>query len=211
MFSVSGRLASGVMVDRGSRRVSSTKLLATSRYACAENEAVLTRRLVERIRERLVAGPALCDSKSSRETHDFGLLGNSSVSWPRGCCWACCCPGLMGVLVAGWLREAKIPWIRRSVVKAVLLGVPLPLCSCGVVPAGIGLKNQGASQWGVGRVPDQYAPDRRRFDSGQRVVFRLAVCDFQNGDSAAITGVVGGWLTDQCELGAVRIPRNAIG
>jgi uncharacterized membrane protein YraQ (UPF0718 family)/copper chaperone CopZ len=32
-----------------------------------------------------------------------------------------------------------------GIVKAVLLGVPLPLCSCGVIPAGIGLKKDGAS------------------------------------------------------------------
>ena len=34
---------------------------------------------------------------------------------------------------------------RGSVAKAVLLGVPLPLCSCGVIPAGLGLKKDGAS------------------------------------------------------------------
>lgn len=32
-----------------------------------------------------------------------------------------------------------------GILKAVLLGVPLPLCSCGVIPAGIGLKKDGAS------------------------------------------------------------------
>ena len=34
---------------------------------------------------------------------------------------------------------------RGSVAKAVVLGVPLPLCSCGVIPAGLGLKKDGAS------------------------------------------------------------------
>ena len=33
----------------------------------------------------------------------------------------------------------------RGVAKAVALGVPLPLCSCGVIPAGLGLKKDGAS------------------------------------------------------------------
>ena len=32
-----------------------------------------------------------------------------------------------------------------SVIKASILGVPLPLCSCGVVPTGLYLKDQGAS------------------------------------------------------------------
>jgi hypothetical protein len=33
-----------------------------------------------------------------------------------------------------------------SVFKAALFGVPLPLCSCGVIPAAIGLRKQGASK-----------------------------------------------------------------
>jgi uncharacterized membrane protein YraQ (UPF0718 family) len=33
-----------------------------------------------------------------------------------------------------------------SVLKASLLGVPLPLCSCGVIPAAVGLRKQGASK-----------------------------------------------------------------
>lgn len=32
-----------------------------------------------------------------------------------------------------------------GVLKSVAIGVPLPLCSCGVIPAGIGLKKDGAS------------------------------------------------------------------
>lgn len=34
----------------------------------------------------------------------------------------------------------------RSVIKASLFGIPLPLCSCGVIPAAIGLRKQGASK-----------------------------------------------------------------
>jgi uncharacterized protein len=33
-----------------------------------------------------------------------------------------------------------------SVLKASLFGVPLPLCSCGVIPAAIGLRKQGAGK-----------------------------------------------------------------
>ncbi len=33
-----------------------------------------------------------------------------------------------------------------SVLKASLFGIPLPLCSCGVIPAAIGLRKQGASR-----------------------------------------------------------------
>lgn len=34
---------------------------------------------------------------------------------------------------------------RFAITKAVMLGIPLPLCSCGVIPAGLGLKKEGAS------------------------------------------------------------------
>lgn len=34
----------------------------------------------------------------------------------------------------------------RSVVNATLLGIPLPLCSCGVIPTAMGLRREGASR-----------------------------------------------------------------
>ncbi len=34
----------------------------------------------------------------------------------------------------------------KSVLRSVLIGVPLPLCSCGVIPTAIGLRKQGASK-----------------------------------------------------------------
>lgn len=62
---------------------------------------------------------------------------------------------LLGFLIAG-LIKALIPhdWLQkhlggssiRSVVKAALIGAPLPLCSCGVVPAALGLRRAGASK-----------------------------------------------------------------
>lgn len=61
---------------------------------------------------------------------------------------------LLGCAIAGILHVFLPPdYVRRhlgrgswgNVVKATLLGVPLPLCSCGVVPAAIGLRKDGAS------------------------------------------------------------------
>jgi len=62
---------------------------------------------------------------------------------------------LLGFFVAGMLK-AFVPdglMARHlgsrsfaSVVKAALAGVPLPLCSCGVLPAALGLRKQGASK-----------------------------------------------------------------
>jgi len=62
---------------------------------------------------------------------------------------------LFGLLVSGLVRVFLSPHsIARhfskgkisSVFKAALLGIPLPLCSCGVLPAAVGLRKQGANK-----------------------------------------------------------------
>lgn len=62
---------------------------------------------------------------------------------------------LFGFFIAGLLK-ALIPdtFIHRhlgsggpaSVLKASLFGIPIPLCSCGVIPAAAGLRQQGAGK-----------------------------------------------------------------
>ncbi len=62
---------------------------------------------------------------------------------------------LLGLLIAG-LMHVYLPtgFIHRglsrpdlrSVTRASLIGVPLPLCSCGVIPTALGLRNEGASK-----------------------------------------------------------------
>lgn len=59
---------------------------------------------------------------------------------------------LLGTAIAGLLHAFRADrLIRRTlrgtagVLRAVLVGIPLPLCSCGVIPAGLGLKRDGAS------------------------------------------------------------------
>lgn len=62
---------------------------------------------------------------------------------------------LLGFLIAGFLNGAfSKDWLHRklgkpgvsSSVKASLFGVPLPLCSCGVIPTGVSFHQQGASK-----------------------------------------------------------------
>ncbi|TPE53333.1 permease [Maribrevibacterium harenarium] len=62
---------------------------------------------------------------------------------------------LLGLLVAGVLKEfVPMDWMERqlgqqsrfAVVKAAIIGAPLPLCSCGVIPAAAGLRRAGASK-----------------------------------------------------------------
>ncbi len=111
---------------------------------------------------------------------------------------------LLGLLIAGLLHVLLPPnFVRRhlggrgfaSVLKAALFGVPLPLCSCGVIPATIGLKRDGASdgaavgflistpQTGVDSIAVSAA-----FLGWPFAVFKVV--------AAFVTGVLGGWLTD---------------
>ena len=62
---------------------------------------------------------------------------------------------LLGFLIAGLLNGVfSKDWLQRkmgkpgvgSAVKAALLGIPLPLCSCGVIPTGVSFYKQGASK-----------------------------------------------------------------
>jgi uncharacterized membrane protein YraQ (UPF0718 family)/copper chaperone CopZ len=117
---------------------------------------------------------------------------------------------LLGMAIAGMLHVA-LPrgFVRRQlggrggVAKAVALGVPLPLCSCGVIPTALGLKRDGATdgatvgflistpQTGVDSILVSSA-----FLGWPFAIFKVL--------SAAVTGIVGGYLTDAAG-GAARI------
>ena len=65
---------------------------------------------------------------------------------------------LLGFLIAGILhvfvpRSFYNKYLSRdnklSVLYAALLGIPLPLCSCGVIPTAIGLRNEKVSKGAV--------------------------------------------------------------
>lgn len=62
---------------------------------------------------------------------------------------------LLGFLIAGLLHAFVRPETMsrhlsgngiKPVLKAALFGIPLPLCSCGVLPTAVGLRRQGASE-----------------------------------------------------------------
>lgn len=62
---------------------------------------------------------------------------------------------LLGLLIAGLLHAFVTPQTMsrhlarhdwKSVVKAALIGVPLPLCSCGVLPTAVAMRRNGASK-----------------------------------------------------------------
>jgi len=134
------------------------------------------------------------------------LFAVFSISDFLGRCWTTLCELspwlLLGMLLSGILHVA-LPknFVRRrfrgfsGVVQSVLLGVPLPLCSCGVIPAGIGLKNDGASdgasvgflistpQTGVDSVLVSAS-----FFGWPFAIFKML--------AAAVMGIAGGWFTE---------------
>ncbi len=122
---------------------------------------------------------------------------------------------LLGMAIAGALH-VMLPanFVHRhlggrwGVVKAVLLGVPLPLCSCGVIPAGLGLKRDGASNGSaVGFLisTPQTGVDSMlvsaSFLGWPFAVFKLV--------SATVTGLVGGFLTDALGSSEGAVPNDS--
>jgi uncharacterized protein len=124
---------------------------------------------------------------------------------------------LLGFLVAGILSVCVSPaWVERHlgrrgfrpVLTASLVGVPLPLCSCGVIPVAASIRRHGASrgatsaflistpQTSVVSVAVTYA-----MLGGVFAVFRLV--------AAAVTGVVGGLFVQL--LGAPRTSEDSSG
>lgn len=84
---------------------------------------------------------------------------------------------------------------RGGAAKAVFLGVPLPLCSCGVIPVGLGMKKDGASDGAV--VGFLIATPQTGVDSV------LVTASFLGWPfamfkvlAALTTGIIGGWIAN---------------
>lgn len=65
---------------------------------------------------------------------------------------------LLGFIIAGLLRTFFTEaWVRRhlgqkglrQIIKSVVIGIPLPLCSCGVIPVAAGIRRQGGQRGAV--------------------------------------------------------------
>ncbi|MBQ4377303.1 MAG: permease [Bacteroidales bacterium] len=132
---------------------------------------------------------------------------------------------LLGLLIAGVLHVfvPKRFYSRYlshdnklSVLWAALLGIPLPLCSCGVIPTAVGLKNEGASKGAVASF--LIATPQTGIDS-ILATFSLMGLGFAvvRPVAALVTGICGGLLvnrfvrddasavpTGQCALSAER-------
>ena len=123
---------------------------------------------------------------------------------------------LLGAFSAGLVHKVLPPgWMQRhfqgasGVLKAVTLGVPMPLCSCGVIPAGLSIKKQGGSsgasmafmistpQTGIDSVLVAAS-----FLGWPLALFKVAL--------AAVTGIVGGLLgDDRSQAAATSTPSSS--
>jgi uncharacterized protein len=114
---------------------------------------------------------------------------------------------LLGVAVAAALHALLPPdFMRRhlsgrwSVTKAALIGVPLPLCSCAVIPVGLSLKRQGATSGAS--VAFLISTPQTGVDSllVSGAMLGLPFALFKMA-SAFIIGLVGGVLTNKFSAG----------
>ena len=103
--------------------------------------------------------------------------------------------GLMHVLLPAGFASRNLHGFW-GVIKSVAIGVPLPLCSCGVIPAGIGLKKDGASDGSA--VAFLISTPQTGVDSVlvSASFFGLPFAIFKVV-AAAVMGVLGGWMTDR--------------
>ena len=112
---------------------------------------------------------------------------------------------LLGFLIAGVLhvfvpKRFYAKYLSRdnklSVLWAALLGVPLPLCSCGVIPTAVGLKNEGASKGAVASF--LIATPQTGIDS-ILATFSLMGLGFAivRPVAALVTGICGGFLVNR--------------
>ena len=85
---------------------------------------------------------------------------------------------------------------KLSVLWAALLGIPLPLCSCGVIPTAIGLRNEKASKGAIASF--LIATPQTGIDS-ILATFSLMGLGFAiiRPTAALITGVCGGLLVNR--------------
>ncbi len=118
---------------------------------------------------------------------------------------------ILGFLFAGvlhvWFPQHKVNKFLggnnlRSVVNASIIGVPLPLCSCGVIPAGISFHKNGASKGSA--ISFMTSTPQTGVDSilvtWSMLGLPLAII---RPIVAMITGVFGGWWVNRGEKKAI--------
>ncbi|WP_379659562.1 permease [Putridiphycobacter roseus] len=112
---------------------------------------------------------------------------------------------LLGFLIAGLLHVFLPKTLFKkhlgkptlgSIIKATLLGIPLPLCSCGVIPTGVSIYKNGASKGATGSflisTPQTGIDSMLITYSLMNIYWAIA-----RPIIALITGVLGGWFIEK--------------
>ncbi|MBN2522231.1 MAG: permease [Bacteroidales bacterium] len=118
---------------------------------------------------------------------------------------------ILGFLIAGILHvffpDGKINKLlgktsMKSVIRAAIIGIPLPLCSCGVIPTGVSIHKNGASKGAS--VSFLISTPQTGVDS-ILVTYSLLGLPFAivRPIAALITGVFGGAVTNKLEASKV--------
>jgi len=124
---------------------------------------------------------------------------------------------LFGFLFAGmlhiYLKKEKVGRMLngnsfRSVLNATLLGIPLPLCSCGVIPAGLSFYKNGASKGST--VSFLISTPQTGIDS-LLVTYSLLGLPFTiiRPLVALVTGLTGGVIANRLEKGEVVVSSSS--
>lgn len=112
---------------------------------------------------------------------------------------------LLGFMISGllsvWLSPALIDrhlgrtgW--RQIVKAALLGIPLPLCSCAVIPVSLSLRRHGAGRGAT--VSFLVSTPQTGVDSVASTLGLLgAAMALTRVSLAFLTGIAAGWAVEQ--------------
>ena len=124
---------------------------------------------------------------------------------------------LVGMAAAGLLHVfAPAEWIKNhlggsgvsSIGKAVLIGTPMPLCSCGVIPAALGLRKDGASK-GASLAFLISTPQTGVDSISVSAAFLGLPFALFKVFSAVLTGLVGGWIAERVDPDA-NVPLDPI-
>ncbi|MCP4709249.1 MAG: SO_0444 family Cu/Zn efflux transporter [Planctomycetes bacterium] len=120
----------------------------------------------------------------------WGVLGEMSVYLLFGFFVA----GVLSVfLSADWVKRHLGGWGVVPVFKASLFGVPLPLCSCGVIPVSASIRRSGASK--ASTTSFLLSTPQTGVDSIMITYGMLGpVFGIFRPIAALVTGVFGGWL-----------------
>lgn len=138
----------------------------------------------------------------------FGALWNLSVDMAPYLLIGFLFAGLLKVyLPQGMMNKYLGKSSFKSVLNASLLGIPLPLCSCGVLPAGISLHKNGASKGSA--ISFLISTPQTGVDSilvtWSMLGLPLAII---RPIAALVTGLTGGLITNRIENKDIKNPKD---